>query len=82
MKPSIGRIVHYTHANLDGSGGELRIYAAIITDVYGFYVCLHVFDPLGAKDDLRIQDVAQAPDDVKAGTSEAFRCWQWPARED
>jgi hypothetical protein len=81
MKPTIGRIVHYT--NLGDRDGKYppEVQAALITRVHGtqgWNVALHVFYPTGQFD---MPDVKQAPENVLAGSEEARGMWQWPARE-
>lgn len=77
MKPSIGRIVHYT--NLGDRDGKFppEVQAAIITGVNADgTVALHVFYKAGQFD---MPSVTQTS--VPAGTDGARGCWTWPARE-
>lgn len=84
MKPTIGRIVHYT--NLGDRDGKYppEVQAAIITGVRqdgppaNDNVSLHVFYKTGAFD---LAACEYAGDDVVAGTEQARGKWQWPARE-
>lgn len=81
MKPTIGRIVHYT--NLGDRDGKYppEVQAALITRVLGtkgWNVGLHVFYPTGQFD---MPDVLQAEEGVAAGSEEARGKWQWPARD-
>lgn len=90
MKPSIGRIVHYT--NLGDREGKYppEIQAAMITGVNADgTVALHVFYKTGQFD---MPSVAQAvvpgmsdalaPEggQIAAGSEDARGKWQWPAR--
>lgn len=78
MKPSIGRIVHYT--NLGDRDGKYppEVQAALITKVGdGNKVHLHIFYPTGQFDRA---DVDRAPDGVEAGSEGARGLWQWPVR--
>lgn len=68
MKPTIGRIVHYTH--------EVDIISpAIITEIDD-RVSLHVFMTNGSAG-LNDVEFTEAP----AGTEAAVGKWAWPARE-
>lgn len=78
MKPSIGRIVHYT--NLGDKDGKYppEVQAAIITKIgEGDKVHLHIFYPTGQFDRAYAD---RAPDSVVAGSNEARGLWQWPVR--
>lgn len=78
MKPSIGRIVHYT--NLGDRDGKYppTIQAALITGVNDDgSVSLHVFYKTGQF------DLAQcAHTEAQAGTEEARGKWSWPVRDE
>jgi chemotaxis response regulator CheB len=77
MKPSIGRIVHYT--NLGDREGKYppEIQAAVITGVNDDgTVALHIFYKTGQFD---MASVAHT--DEAAGTDGARGKWAWPARE-
>jgi hypothetical protein len=79
MKPSVGRIVHYT--NLGDRDGKYppEIQAALITGVNADgTAALHIFYKTGQFD---MPSVPQASADVVAGTEAARGKWQWPARE-
>jgi hypothetical protein len=79
MKPTIGRIVHYT--NLGDRDGKYppEVQAALITRVHSDEaVALHVFYPTGQSD---IPTVLRAGEGVAAGAEDARGKWQWPARE-
>jgi len=79
MKPTVGRIVHYT--NLGDRDGKYppETQAALITGVNADgTVALHVFYKTGQFD---MPSVAQAPALVAAGSEDARGKWQWPARE-
>lgn len=79
MKPSIGRIVHYT--NLGDKDGKYppTIQAALITGVNeamnGMNVSLHVFYKTG-QFDMENVDFTLAD----AGTETARGMWSWPKR--
>lgn len=77
MKPSIGRIVHYT--NLGDRDGKYppTVQAAIITGVNDDFgnVSLHVFYKTGAFD-----LAACAQTEAPAGSEGARGKWCWPAR--
>lgn len=89
MKPTIGRIVHYT--NLGDRDGKYppEVQAAIITrakekdtpigdnepEEMHHVVALHIFYPTGQFD---IQDVPFTK--AKAGSEEARGKWSWPER--
>jgi hypothetical protein len=91
MKPTIGRIVHYT--NLGDRDGKYppEIQAAIITGVNDDgTVALHVFYKTGQFDMPSVaraviegmpEGPAPAGGDVAAGSEDARGKWQWPARE-
>ena len=77
MKPSIGRIVHYT--NLGDRDGKfpVTVQAALITKLNDDdTVALHVFYPTGHFD----LAAAQFTEAV-AGSEEARGKWSWPVRE-
>ncbi len=77
MKPSIGRIVHYT--NLGDRDGKYppQVQAAIITGVNDDgTVSLHVFYKTGAFDLASCNQTEAA-----AGSEMARGHWCWPARE-
>lgn len=79
MKPTIGRIVHYT--NLGDRDGKYppEVQAALITGVNpDGTVALHIFYKTGQFD---MPSVSRAPDGVTAGADAARGMWQWPARE-
>jgi hypothetical protein len=86
MKPSIGRIVHYT--NLGDRDGKYppEVQAAIITRVLGpgdgagdaDAVSLHIFYPTGQFD---MPTVPKAADNVVAGSEAARGKWQWPTQK-
>lgn len=76
MKPSIGRIVHYT--NLGDKDGKYppEIQAAIITRVHSdTTVGLHVFYPTG-QFDMPTVELSGSP----AGSDAARGRWSWPER--
>jgi len=76
MKPTVGRIVHYT--NLGDRDGKYppEIQAALITGVNSDgTVALHVFYKTGQFD---MPAVAFTHED--AGTDAARGLWTWPAR--
>jgi hypothetical protein len=77
MKPSIGRIVHYT--NLGDRDGKYppEVQAALITKLNADgTVALHIFYPTGQF------DMASVPFTEHAAGSEGARGkWTWPARE-
>jgi hypothetical protein len=78
MKPTLGRIVHYT--NLGDRDGKYPVeaQAALITGInVDGTVALHVFYKTGQFD---TPAVAQAPEGARAGTEEARGKWQWPER--
>ena len=91
MKPSIGRIVHYT--NLGDREGKYppEIQAALITGVNADgTVALHVFYKAGQFDMPSVAQAvlpgysdAPAPEggQIAAGSEDARGKWQWPARE-
>lgn len=78
MKPTIGRIVHYTTA-------DLTVLAAIISAVHDGVVDLHVFEVPGG-----IESLTGAPavtvrylvpfTEAEPGTEKAKSCWAWPPR--
>ncbi len=77
MKPTIGRIVHYT--NLGDRDGKFppEIQAAIITKIHDVEdeVSLHIFYPTGQF------DMANVPKtQFPAGREEARGRWNWPER--
>jgi hypothetical protein len=77
MKPSIGRIVHYT--NLGDRDGRYppTIQAAIITGVNeDDTVALHIFYKTGQFD---MSSVPYTPE--AAGTESARGRWTWPSRD-
>ena len=79
MKPTVGRMVHYT--NLGDRDGKYppEIQAALITGVnVDGSVALHVFYRTGQ---FNMPCVDQAPDTIMAGTEDARGKWQWPVRE-
>ena len=91
MKPTVGRIVHYT--NLGDRDGKYppETQAALITKVNDVNpgndprlsgakqtVALHIFYPTGQFD---MASVEQADENVLAGSEAARGKWQWPARE-
>lgn len=78
MKPTIGRIVHYT--NLGDRDGKYppEKQAALITGVnVDETVSLHVFYRTGGFDMPAVEHAGLA----EAGSEEARGMWQWPARE-
>ena len=80
LKPSVGRIVHYT--NLGDRDGKFppEIQAAIVTGVTvesETTVSLHVFYRTGQFD---LQKVEYAGSSVIAGSEAARGKWVWPAR--
>lgn len=78
MKPSIGRIVHYT--NLGDRDGKYppEVQAALITGVNADgTVALHVFYKTGQFDMPSVSQAATAA----AGSEDARGKWQWPVRE-
>lgn len=90
MKPTIGRIVHYT--NLGDRDGKYppEIQAAIITGVNADgTVALHVFYKTGQFDMPSVEQAevggmpggAPTGNMVAAGSEDARGKWQWPARE-
>jgi len=75
MKPTIGRIVHYTPDNIPSNVPR----AAIITDVNDQEVHLHVFNPV--HEDPPVEVLFNVPFTAEeAGTSEARGHWSWPKR--
>lgn len=77
MKPSIGRIVHYT--NLGDRDGKYppEVQAALITKLNADgTVALHIFYPTGQFDMASVQFT-----DAAAGSELARGKWAWPARE-
>lgn len=77
MKPSIGRIVHYT--NLGDRDGKYppEVQAALITKLNpDGTVALHIFYPTGQFDMASVQFT-----DAAAGSEMARGKWTWPARE-
>jgi len=77
VKPTIGRIVHYT--NLGDRDGKYppQVQAAIITAVIDpEWVSLHVFYKTGQFDLAECQRT-----DAAAGSEDARGRWCWPARE-
>lgn len=77
MKPSIGRIVHYT--NLGDRDGKYppQVQAAIITGINEDQtVSLHVFYRTGQFDLASVRYT-----EAEAGTEYARGKWCWPARE-
>lgn len=76
MKPSIGRIVHYT--NLGDRDGKYppTVQAAIITGINDDgSVSLHVFYKTGQFDLAKCEQT-----DAPAGSEAARGKWCWPAR--
>lgn len=73
MKPTIGRIVHFTPY-------ENEIFAAIVVDVEEGLPSLRVFNTCGGS--YHASNVPQAPENVLAGDYRAIGTWQWPAREE
>lgn len=82
MKPTIGRIVHYTSNGYHDGKAPPEIRAAIITGVNpateaeAASVSLRVFTRM---DDSPLQKVLYS--DEPAGSTKARGCWSWPARE-
>lgn len=79
MKPTVGRIVHYT--NLGDRDGKYppETQAALITGINADgTVALHVFYKTGQFD---MPSVERAGDGTLAGAEGARGKWQWPARE-
>lgn len=77
MKPTIGRIVHYT--NLGDRDGLFppEIQAALVTRVNADgTVALHIFYQQGQFD---MPSVSKT--DAAAGSEGARGCWNWPVRE-
>jgi hypothetical protein len=77
MKPTIGRIVHYT--NLGDRDGKYppQIVAAIVTKINDDgTVALKVFYPTGTLDCPNVPGT-----DEPAGSDAARGKWAWPARE-
>jgi len=77
VKPSVGRIVHYT--NLGDRDGRYppEIQAALITGLNDDgTVALHVFYKCGQFDMARVEHTEAA-----AGSEDARGKWAWPARE-
>lgn len=69
MKPSIGRLVHYTLP-------DLRISPAIITEVNpDGSVDLELFG-----DKLRVRQVTSVKESPAAGAADAVKKWSWPER--
>lgn len=77
MKPTVGRIVHYT----DYSPGNTPMScAALVTTVNeDSSLGLAIFYPWGGSTWLRA--VWAAGHGIAAGTEPALGKWQWPARE-
>lgn len=80
MRPTIGRIVHYT--NLGDRDGKYppTVQAAIITginDAENGDVSLHIFYKTGQFDLASAKQTSFA-----AGSEEARGKWCWPAREE
>lgn len=78
MKPTVGRIVHYT--NLGDRDGKYppEVQAALITGVnVDGTVSLHVFYKTGQFD---MPSVAQS-ESAAAGSEHARGRWNWPSRE-
>lgn len=76
MRPTVGRIVHYT--NLGDKDGKYppEVQAAIITRVHNeSHVGLHVFYPTG-QFDMPDVEMTEAP----AGSEMARGKWAWPER--
>lgn len=76
MKPSIGRIVHYT--NLGDKDGKFppQVQAALITGVNGDgTVALHIFYKTGQFDMEKVVGT-----EFEAGTEDARGMWSWPKR--
>jgi hypothetical protein len=89
VKPSIGRVVHYTNYTHQRIGGVFEknpvIHAAIITavrhiteghDESDYLVDLHIFYARAA--DTKKSDVAFTR--AEAGTKDAVEAWTWPTR--
>ena len=73
MKPTIGRIVHYT-----APGQDVR--AALITGVNpDGTVALRVFSAMRADEDEALLAVPESG--YGAGEYESYGMWAWPARE-
>lgn len=77
MKPSVGRIVHYT--NLGDKDGKYppTVQAAIVTAVNDdATVALHIFYKTGQFDMASVEQTSEP-----AGSEDARGRWCWPARE-
>lgn len=78
MKPTVGRIVHYT--NLGDKDGKYppECIAALITKINADgTVALKCFYPTGIFD---VPSIAQAGEGVAPATEAARGKWQWPER--
>ena len=77
MKPTIGRIVHYTQ--YDSHDPTPKVHAAIISAVHeDEAVSLHVLVPQGAFPIRFDHNVAKT--EAPPGTAKARGCWNWPPR--
>ena len=77
MKPTIGRIVHYTNPGHLGGKHPPEVQAAIITGINSDgSVVLHVFHK---SEQFDLPSVERT--DVPAGEGGARGKWSWPARE-
>jgi len=73
MKPTIGRIVHYTNLGDKEDRYPPEAHPAIITDVYNdLYVALHIFYKTGQFD---MDSVPYSDTPMNRGH------WNWPPRE-
>jgi hypothetical protein len=82
MKPTVGRIVHYTMFRSNIPRDQPEAMAAIITGVTVHGVDLHVFLPphyVEGKTSLEAEQVQFT--EAEAGTEAAIGKWSWPARE-
>lgn len=74
MKPSVGRIVHYTSFGSVGGKYPSTCRAALVTGVRGGEILdLYVINPTGAHFDLHIEQ----DEETKVGGT-----WHWPERAD
>lgn len=76
MKPTIGRIVHYT--NLGDRDGKYppQVQAAIVTRVHNAtHVALHIFYPTG-QFDMEDVEMSEQPAGIEASRGK----WSWPER--